>query len=42
MRELYGDTTTTADTSVPGLLTLTVITERKITMAQVKQMCKCQ
>ena len=42
MRELYGDTTT-ADTSVPGaLLTLKVITERKITMAQVKQMCKCQ
>jgi hypothetical protein len=41
--QLYGDTTTTADTSVPGaLLTIDVIKKRKITMAQVKQLCKCQ
>ena len=40
--QLYGSTTTTADTSVAGaLLTVKVATAKKITMAQVKQWCKC-
>ena len=40
--QLFGSTTTTADTSVAGaLLTFKVVKQRKITMAQVKQMCKC-
>merc|ERR1719352_928751 len=42
--QLFGSTTTTKDTSVPGALvqlTVAAAKQHKVTMAMVKQFCKC-
>ena len=40
--QLFGSTTTTADTSVPGaLLTVRAALTHKVTMTQIKQFCHC-